>query len=75
MSLNKYDFDVHRQAKKMRALKIDFIIIVMSLLLGIWMMTDHPPPAANAPAFHKASAVERNIDARNVQEVLARSTP
>ena len=75
MSLNKYDFDAHRQAKKMRALKIDFIIIVMSLLLGIWMMTDHPPPAANAPAFHKASSVERNIDAPNVQEVLARSTP
>lgn len=74
MSLNKYDFDAHRQAKKMRALKIDFIII-MSLLLGIWIMTDHPPPAANAPAFHKASTLERNIDARNVPEVLARSTP
>jgi hypothetical protein len=75
MSLNKYDFDAHRHAKRMRALKIDFIIIVTSLLLGIWMMTDHPPPASNAPAFHKANALERNYGARKVQEVLARSLP
>jgi hypothetical protein len=59
MSLNKYDIDEHRRSKRMRALKIDIIIIVMSLLLGIWLVIDHPQPALNAPAFHKAHGMQK----------------
>lgn len=73
MSLNKYDFDAHRQAKRMRALKIDIIIILLSLVLGIWMLMDHPPPAPNAPAFHKAQHTGKQGNA-HASEVLARSS-
>jgi hypothetical protein len=75
MSLNKHDFDAHRRAKRMRALKIDLIIIVISLLLGIWMMIDHPVPAPNAPAFHKASAVGKRVNEIEFKEALAKSFP
>jgi hypothetical protein len=75
MSLNKHDFDVHRRAKRMRALRIDFIIIVMSLLLGLWMMMDHPAPAPNAPAFHRAEGAGKQVNEIEVKEVLAKSSP
>jgi hypothetical protein len=74
MSLNKYDFDAHRRAKRMRALKIDFIIIVMTLVIGIWMMIDHPPPAPNAPAFHKAQKSSEPSSESSITDVLARSS-
>lgn len=59
----------------MRALKIDLIIIVVSLLLGIWMTIDHPAPAPNAPAFHKPSAPGKAVNQIDLKEALAKSFP
>jgi hypothetical protein len=71
MTLNKHDFDSHRRAKRMRALKIDFLIIVIALLIGIWMTIDHPPPASNTPAFHKAHAERHLSQERPIDTMMA----
>jgi hypothetical protein len=74
MSLNKHDFDSHHRAKRMRALKIDFLIIIIALLLGIWMSMDHPPPTSNTPAFHKAQVERHRPQAGAIETMMVRST-
>jgi hypothetical protein len=52
MSLNKYDLNAHRRAKRIRALKIDFLIVIFTLSAIILISREHPQPRPGAPAFH-----------------------
>lgn len=52
MSLNKYDLNAFRQAKRRRALKIDFLIVVFAIVACALIAREHPPPRQGAPAFH-----------------------
>jgi len=52
MSLNKYDLNAYRRAKRMRALKIDFLIVIFALAAIIMISREHPQPRPGAPAFH-----------------------
>lgn len=52
MSLNKYDLTAHRRAKRLRALKIDFLIVIFTLAAIILISREHPQPRPGAPAFH-----------------------
>lgn len=52
MSLNKYDLNAHRRAKRIRALKIDFLIVAFALTAIILITREHPQPRPGAPAFH-----------------------
>ena len=52
MSLNKNDLDAFRRAKRMRALKIDFLIVIFALMAVILITRDHPAPRPGAAAFH-----------------------
>lgn len=72
MSLNKYDLDAFRRAKRHRALKIDLLIIVLFALAAIFIIADHPIPGRAAPAFHK-SQTNGQLPARVEQEVVARA--
>jgi uncharacterized membrane protein len=72
MSLNKSDLDAHRRAKRVRALKIDLLIVILSLAAVIVMMMDHPEPRPGAPAFHRAQP-EVKIPEKSQDPVLARA--
>jgi hypothetical protein len=52
MSLNKYDLNAYRRAKRIRALKIDFLIVVVTLAAIIFITREHPQHRPGAPAFH-----------------------
>ena len=52
MSLNKYDLTAYRRAKRRRALKIDFLIVIFTLAAIILVSREHPEPRPGAPAFH-----------------------
>jgi hypothetical protein len=52
MSLNKYDLTAYRQAKRLRALKIDFLIVIFTLAAIILISREHPQHRPGAPAFH-----------------------
>jgi hypothetical protein len=52
MSLNKYDLTAYRRAKRIRALKIDFLIVIFTLAAIILISREHPQPRPGAPAFH-----------------------
>jgi hypothetical protein len=52
MSLNKYDLNAYRRAKRIRALKIDFLIVVFTLAAIILISREHPQARPGAPAFH-----------------------
>jgi len=52
MSLNKYDLTAYRRAKRIRALKIDFLIVIFTLAAIILISRDHPQPRPGAPSFH-----------------------
>jgi hypothetical protein len=52
MSLNKYDLNAYRRAKRKRALKIDFLIVIFTLAVMILINREHPQPRPGAPAFH-----------------------
>lgn len=52
MSLNKHDLTAYRRAKRRRALKIDFLIVIFTLTAVILIARDHPQPRPGAPAFH-----------------------
>lgn len=72
MSLNKYDLNSYRRAKRSRALKIDLLIIVLFALAAVFIVMDHQPPRAGSPAFHKSdSGVQSPVKPDN--EVVARA--
>jgi len=52
MSLNKYDLTAYRRTKRIRALKIDFLIVIFTLAAAILISRDHPQRRPGAPAFH-----------------------
>jgi len=52
MSLNKYDLSAYRRAKRLRALKIDFLIVIFTLAAIILISREHPQQRPGAPAFH-----------------------
>jgi len=70
MSLNKYDLNAYRRAKRARALKIDLLIVILSLAAVILMMMDHPQPGPGSPAFHRAQP-EVKIPQKSRAPVLA----
>lgn len=72
MSLNKYDLDAYRRAKRHRALKIDLLIIVLFALAAVFIIADHPIPGRATPAFHK-SQMNGQTPVRQGQEVVARA--
>ena len=72
MSLNKYDLDNYRRAKRHRALKIDLLIIALFALAAIFIIADHPVPGRASPAFHK-SQTTGPAPARTGTEMMARA--
>jgi uncharacterized membrane protein len=72
MSLNKSDLDAYRRAKRERALKIDLLIVILSLAAVIVMLMDHPVPRPGAPVFHRAQP-EVKMPGKNQDPVLARA--
>ncbi|RYD89048.1 hypothetical protein [Noviherbaspirillum suwonense] len=73
MSLNKHDLDSYRRAKRLRAQKIDFLIVVLFILIAIFMTMEHPPPRPGAPAFHKVEAREAPKGKPQEPPVIARA--
>jgi hypothetical protein len=73
MSLNKHDLDAYLQAKRQRAQKIDFLIVVLFLLIGIFLTIDRPPQGSGTPAFYRAQN-KAPADPRPERPVIARVT-
>lgn len=73
MSLNKYDLDAFRRAKRDRALKIDLLIIVLFVLAAIFIIADHPVPGRATPAFHKNQTNGQLPVKVEQQQVVARA--
>ena len=62
MSLNKYDLTAYRRAKRIRALKIDFLIVIFTLATIILIAKGHPQPRPGAPAFHVQKATAPSVE-------------
>jgi len=72
MSLNKSDLDAYRRAKRTRALKIDLLIVILSLAAVIAIMMDRPQSRPGSPAFHRAQP-EVQAPEKSREPVLARA--
>lgn len=70
MSLNKHDLDTFRRAKRLRAQRIDMLILVLFLLVSIFLTLDRPIPGPGDPAFHKAEA-KAVVEDKVVEPVIA----
>lgn len=73
MSLNKHDLDNFRRAKRLRAQKIDLLIIVLFLLLAVLVTRDHPPSRPGAPVFHQVETKAPPTQEDMAQPVIARA--
>ena len=73
MSLNKYDLTAYRRAKRKRALKIDFLIVIFALAAVILISRDHPQPRPGAPAFHVQQQVAPEKQKAPTTAILAKA--
>jgi hypothetical protein len=71
MSLNKYDLNAYRRAKRIRALKIDFLIVIFALAAIILITREHPPPRPGAPAFHVQKQSTPELEKAKTNAIIA----
>lgn len=71
MSLNKYDLTAYRRAKRIRALKIDFLIVIFTLAAIILISREHPQPRPGTPAFHVQKQTSPDIQKAPANAIVA----